>query len=126
MIDELTGTPVAHRIEVQLDGGSDDTTLESLAADITDQVTGVTATVTSDNRLALSAEDGLTFVFGFDGQQAREDTSGILAALGINTFFVGSDARDMAVNDVLVEQPALLAAVVVLGPWTASQRKMQL
>lgn len=110
VLDEVTGTPVAYRIEVNLDGGAGDTTLESLAADLTDQVAGVTASVTSDNRLALMADDGLSFVFGFDGQQAREDSSGVLAALGINTFFTGNDARDIAVNDVLAEQPALLAA----------------
>jgi flagellar hook-associated protein 1 FlgK len=110
VVDEVTGMPVAYRIDVNLDGGPADTTLESLAADLTDQVAGVTAALTSDNRLALTADDGLRFVFGFDGQQAREDTSGVLAALGINTFFEGTDARDIVVNDLLVEQPALLAA----------------
>ena len=110
VVDQVTGTPVAYRIDVTLDGAADDTSLESLVSDIDDQVQGVTASITSDNRISLIADRGLTFVFGFDGQNAREDTSGVLAALGVNTFFAGRDARDIAVNDVLVEQPSLLAA----------------
>ena len=108
--DDVTGTPVAYRIDVTPDDTDTGTTLDSLVADINTQVEGVTASVTGDNRLQLDAGDGFTFVFGYDGQQAREDTSGVLAALGINTFFTGTDARNIAVNDVLTETSSLLAA----------------
>ncbi len=108
--DTSTGTPVAFRIDVDLDGTDGGTTLESLVEDINTQVAGVTASITSDLRLQLTADDGFTFTFGNDGQQAREDTSGVLAALGINTFFTGSDARNITVNEELAAQPTLLAA----------------
>ncbi|MBU0753875.1 MAG: flagellar hook-associated protein FlgK [Planctomycetes bacterium] len=37
------------------------------------------------------------------------DTSGILASLGLNTFFTGEDASDIAVRDNLIENPSLIA-----------------
>jgi flagellar hook-associated protein 1 FlgK len=122
--DDATGTPVSYRIDVALEGSDNDTTLESLVADFNAQVTGVTAEITSDNRLKLTAEDGFTFTFGHDGNQPREDTSHVLAALGINTFFTGSDASDIAVNETLIEQPALLAAssVYLSGDGTTARR----
>lgn len=116
VIDELTATPVAFQIDVVVGSPGGDTTLESLVSDINAQVSGVTASVTSDHRIAFAADDGLSFVLGFDGQQARADTSGVLTALGVNTFFTGNDARDMAVNQVLVEQPLLVAASAVNLP----------
>jgi flagellar hook-associated protein 1 FlgK len=44
-----------------------------------------------DGRLQLNAQSGEEFAFG-------SDSSGLLAALGINTFFDGNDARSLAVN----------------------------
>ena len=108
--DRATGTPVTHRIEVNPEGSDPPTTLDSLVAEINAQVEGVTASITSDNRLSLTAEADYSFTFGHDGQQARQDTSGVLAALGINAFFTGRDARDMAVNETLISRPELLAA----------------
>lgn len=40
---------------------------------------------------------------------ADADPTGILAALGLNTFFVGFDATTIAVNPLLLESPGLLA-----------------
>jgi flagellar hook-associated protein 1 FlgK len=110
VIDEATSTPVAYRIDVDLDGIDTDTSLATLVAAINDQVSGVTAEVTVDNRLSLTAEDGYSFTFGHDGQQTREDTSNVLAALGVNTFFTGNDASNVAVNEALVDDPLLVAA----------------
>ncbi len=110
VIDDATQTPVAYRIEVNLSGSGTDTTLESLVQSINDQVDGVTAAITSDNRLTLEADDGVSFVFGYDGQRGRADTSGVLAALGINTYFSGTDATNIAVNETLIENTSLLAA----------------
>ncbi len=128
--DEATGTPVAYLIDVNLPplagatGLEDATTLESLVADINAQVQGAAASITSGNRLSLTADDGYSFTFGHDGQQPREDTSGVLAALGINTFFTGRDARDIAVNEVVVEQPALLSSssIFLTGDGTTAGR----
>ena len=63
------------------------------------------ATVTADNRLRVTAAAGYEFAFG-------EDTSGALAALGMNTFFGGHDSSDLSVNASLVANPDLLAAGV--------------
>ena len=48
----------------------------------------------SNNRLSISGVNGNTFQFG-------DDSSGVLAALGVNTFLTGSQASDVAVNDVI-------------------------
>lgn len=108
--DDATGTPLSYRIDVDLNGTDSGTTLASLVDAINDTAQGVTASVTADQRLSIVADAGFSFRFGFDGQRQREDTSGVLAALGMNTFFTGSSARDIAVNGVLVERPSLLAA----------------
>lgn len=108
--DDATGTPVGYRFDVTLEGGTDDTTLDSLVAEINAAATGLTAEVTSDKRLALTADAGYSFTFGHDGQEAQADTAYLLAALGLNTFFEGRDARDLAVNEVLAADSSLLAA----------------
>ena len=88
-------------IPVQLTGFSDDATLTSLAAAI-DAVDGVTASVV-DNRLAIAADDPVVeFAFA-------DDTSGILAALGINHFFEGSTAAEFRVADAALESPERFA-----------------
>ncbi len=53
----------------------------------------VTASVVN-NRLSIAGTGGATFQFG-------ADSSGLLAALGVNTFLTGSRASDAAVNDVV-------------------------
>lgn len=53
----------------------------------------VTASVVN-NRLSIAGTGGATFQFG-------NDSSGLLAALGVNTFLTGSKASDAAVNDVV-------------------------
>ncbi|QGY39554.1 flagellar hook-associated protein FlgK [Pseudodesulfovibrio cashew] len=66
-------------------------TLDSVAADINTAFGGeLTATVT-DGQLTLSSASDMTFEIG-------EDTSNLLAALGINTFFTGSDAASIALD----------------------------
>jgi flagellar hook-associated protein 1 FlgK len=108
--DDATATPVAYQIQVDLNGDGADTTLESLVADINATVQGVIASITSDRRLALTASQGFSFTLGHDGSVAREDTSGVLGALGANAFFSGRDARDIAVSQTLIEDPNLIAA----------------
>lgn len=45
-----------------------------------------------DNHLQIEAADGYDFAFG-------SDSTGLLAALGINTFFDGSDAQTLSLNN---------------------------
>ncbi len=55
------------------------------------------------NKLTITAQtDDLVFGFG-------RDTSGVLAALGLNTFFTGYDASSINVNSLIVDQPDKLA-----------------
>jgi flagellar hook-associated protein 1 FlgK len=101
--DQLSGQVITRQIEVDLDelGGSD-TTLTSLAADL-DQVPGLTATVTSDNRLQIDAGDGRELWFS-------EDSSGALAALGLASFFDGQNANDIRIAEAIENDPRLIAA----------------
>lgn len=111
--DDLTGTPVSQRIAVDLDGVDPDTSLNDIVTQINDNVDGVTASVTPDNRLSIVADAGFSLTFGHDGEVFRQDTSGLLAALGMNTFFSGSSAADIAVRPEMVADPGLLAAATV-------------
>lgn len=61
------------------------------------------ASVTSDNQLSISSSNGITFAFG-------SDTSGILAALGVNTFFDGYDASNITVSSNVVNDVSKIAA----------------
>lgn len=102
-----------HVVAVDLDGlNGDDTTLASLVERL-NAIDHLEATLTPDNRVSLTADAGFTFSFGHDGQRARSDTSGALAALGLNTFFDGTNAADIAVNGTVVGDAQKLAASTV-------------
>ncbi|WP_028572371.1 flagellar hook-associated protein FlgK [Desulfonatronum lacustre] len=64
--------------------------------------TGVNASIV-DNRLQLTAATppGNTFAFG-------SDSTGLLAALGINTFFDGTDARGLSINQDVFNNLSLI------------------
>ena len=79
------------------------TTLTSLAAQL-DAVDGITASVSLDNQLVIQS-DSSHIEFGFE-----KDTSGTLAALGINTFFIGADARNLGVNKEVLADGAKFAS----------------
>ena len=90
-------------VQVDLDGlNGNDTSLDDLAAAL-DAVDGISASITA-GKLRVSA-DSSDVEFSFS-----QDTSGALAAVGVNNFFTGSDARDIAVNAALKTKPSLLAA----------------
>lgn len=101
--DKATRTAQTSTIQVNLDGIGADTTLTSLADAINANAQNVTASVTADKRLRLTAANGYEFTVG-------EDSSNVLAALGVNTFFTGKAANDIAVNSLLTADPKLLAA----------------
>lgn len=91
-------------IDIDLDGinPASDTTLDSLIAQI-NGVASVTASATADGRLTISgATNDIEISFS-------NDTSDVLAALGINTYFSGSGARDIAVNETVNNDPDHLA-----------------
>jgi flagellar hook-associated protein 1 FlgK len=100
--DERTGLLTSHDIIVKQQGFSDDTTPQSLVAQI-DAIPGIHSVLTNDGRLEIIS-DSQSIKFSF-----AEDTSGALAAFGINTFFEGTDASDIQVKSELLENPTLLA-----------------
>jgi flagellar hook-associated protein 1 FlgK len=100
---KATGLSTSTLVQVDLDGlNGNDTTLDSLAASI-NGVAGIGASVNA-GRLSVAADSADVEV------SFSQDSSGVLATLGVNNFFTGKDARDIAVSQTLRDNPALLAA----------------
>jgi len=78
------------------------TSLNDLVADL-NAIPDLTASVTPDGALSITAAAGFSFTFS-------NDTTGVLAALGANVLFTGSDAASMGVNQVIVDDPQLLTS----------------
>ncbi|HOE65232.1 MAG TPA: flagellar hook-associated protein FlgK [Candidatus Hydrogenedentes bacterium] len=76
------------------------TTLDSLAAAL-NAIPNFSASV-SDNRLQLGANAGYAYRFA-------NDTSGALAAIGVNALFTGSDAASIGVDGVIAADVSLLS-----------------
>lgn len=97
-----TGLASSTLVPVNLTGATSDTTLNSLAASI-NAVPNVSATVVGGklNISSSSADEQITF---------SQDSSHVLAALGINTFFQGSDAGSIAVNPIVANNTQYLNA----------------
>ncbi len=95
-----TGQRISTVINIDLDGinPATDTTLNSLATTV-GGVANINASVTTDGRLQISSVTN-DFEITFS-----DDSSGTLAALGINTFFTGKDAFDIQVNSVVSQDP---------------------
>jgi flagellar hook-associated protein 1 FlgK len=103
IVNAATGEVTTTRIAIDLDGlNANDTTLTSLAG-VIDGLGNVDASVDAAGRLNLSAAAGYELKFG-------DDTSGALAALGINTFFSGTDADSIGVRTELKTDHRLFAS----------------
>jgi flagellar hook-associated protein 1 FlgK len=103
--DTETGLTRTTDVFVNLNGVSpaEQTTLSSLAAAL-NQIDGLSASIGDDGKLTLrSTSANNQFAFA-------DDTSGLLAALGINTFFTGATAHDIGVAQAVTEDPAKFAA----------------
>jgi len=104
-----TGITRTELINIDLDGiGSNDTTLEDLRATI-DAAANVTATITTKGKLQLTADPAFELRFG-------NDTSGVLSALGVNTFFTGTNSTNLGINSSIIENHNLLATGQGGGP----------
>jgi len=102
VVDDSGELVSAHRINVQMLDQTTDSTVSSIVADI-DAIPGLQASVTSDGRVSISSQSPVArFTFG-------EDTSGFLAAAGINSFFTGKDAGNIGINSQLLEDSDYLA-----------------
>ena len=100
--EKATGLVTSTLVRVDLDGVGPGTTLNDLRASL-DGVAGVNASVGA-GQLTVSA-DSAAVELSFS-----QDSSGVLASLGVNTFFTGQDASDIAVSKALQDKPQLLAA----------------
>ncbi len=96
-----TGIRTSHQINI--DGNS--MSMNDLVNQINNVVgvPNVTAGTGTSGQLTLNAAPGYEISFS-------DDSSGALAALGVNTFFTGSNATDMSVNQVVIDNPGFLAA----------------
>ncbi len=99
-----TSGGVTTQTAVSVDASTD--TLTTMAAKL-NAVSGISAWVES-GQLHIEADADRTFDFLADTLE-DSDTSGFLAAAGINTFFSGSSARDMAVSSFVSNSPSNIA-----------------
>lgn len=63
----------------------------------------IAASITTDDKLEIHGASGYSFAFS-------NDTSDVLSALGINTFFTGSGASNISMNSALAADKNLIAA----------------
>ena len=96
-----TGTRTSYQINVDGDSMSLDDLIDQINNVV--GVPNVTAGKGLANELTLQANSGYEMTFS-------DDSSGALAALGVNTFFAGKNAADIDVNQVLKDDSNLLAA----------------
>jgi flagellar hook-associated protein 1 FlgK len=88
-------------------GFGDDTSMDDLRAAL-GAIPNLTATITPDGRLSISAAGGYSVGF-------TADTSGALTSLGINSFFTGTNAGNIDVRADLQGNPSLLNVRTVVN-----------
>ncbi len=108
--DQAGGQSRTVRIDVDLDGltaaglsGTTDDTSPQDIADAIDAINGLSASFNAEGKLQIAAEPGFSFNFA-------DDSSGVLAVMGINSYFTGTDAATIAVNGELLADPTRLSA----------------
>ena len=112
VVNQTTGLTSTSTINVSLTGSPSDTTLNSLAAEIS-AVPNVSATVTPDGHLEINAGSGYEVQFS-------DDTSNVLSALGINTFFTGNNSSNIGINPAVTADPNTFASGQGSGPTDGS------
>lgn len=90
-------------ILVDLNGLDNDTSLTDLTASL-DAISGISATVSPTGEVQLQS-DSTDLEFNFNN-----DTSGVLAALGVNVFFAGETPRELRISSALQEDASKFAA----------------
>jgi flagellar hook-associated protein 1 FlgK len=103
VFNKQTGLKKTTDVFVKLNGLDTDTTLNDLAAQL-DAIDGISAAITTQQRLVINSDSAnVTFAFA-------DDTSGVLAALGLNTFFSGTGSINIGVNEEIRNDPSKFAA----------------
>jgi len=99
--DQTTGQVKTHDLLMRL-GTATGTTLSDFVHEL-NALDGLSADIDHRGRLQIMTTDpNVDFYFS-------DDTSGVLAALGINSFFTGSRPGQLGVNPALLDRPELLA-----------------
>ncbi len=98
-VTDSSGHTVTTQIKVEVGIDSTDTTLTDLANAL-NAVGNITATVDGNNQLQIAGTDAAT-TFAFSAPTNLDDATNVLAVLGINTFFEGSNGTDIAVKSDL-------------------------
>ncbi len=102
LVDESGAHISRHRIDVRKGNPQTASNVSSIVSDI-DAIDGIRAEVLPSGEIQISSDvPGVRFTFG-------EDTSGFVAAAGLNTMFAGSSAETIAINSLLKTQPEMLA-----------------
>ena len=101
VVDAETGARSSYLIAVDPDTMSMDDLVNTINTETAGA--GVVASVSIDGALQLEAPTGYELQFS-------EDSSGVLSALGVNTFFTGSDGFDIGVSEAISADPSLLGA----------------
>lgn len=105
-----TGAITERRIDIDLDGvtnagvpgTSDDTSVQQIVSSL-DAIDGIRARFNAEGQVEITADDGFNVSF-------QDDSSGVLAALGVNAFFTGTSAATMNVRADLSTTPSLLGS----------------
>ena len=101
--DKATGLVTSTLVQIDADGlNGDDTTLNDLRTNL-DGIAGVNASINA-GKLTIAADSSAVEL------SFSQDSSGVLASLGVNNFFTGSTARDIKVSQTLSDNPQMLAA----------------
>lgn len=109
IVTDANGNTVERTIQIDLDGidstgaagFGDDTSLDDLVTALSG-VPNLNAQLTPDGRLRLTTDAGYDVSF-------KDDTSGVLATLGVNSYFQGTTAKDIEVSSVLRADPLRLS-----------------
>ena len=101
--NKITGQIDVARIEVDADGLGAESTVDSIVAEL-NAISNLTASTNPNQTVTIgpASEDFEWFV--------TEDDTGLLASLGINTFFSGTDSRTLSVNSLVADDVRLIAA----------------
>ncbi|MBA3273367.1 MAG: flagellar hook-associated protein FlgK [Chthoniobacterales bacterium] len=95
---KTSGLTTSTLVEVDLDGlNADDTTLNELTTAL-DDIADISATSAGGTLNIKTDSNDVEISFS-------QDSSGVLASLGIGTFFNGTDARTISLNQTLKESP---------------------
>ena len=99
--DQSDGSNQSYLIEIDPDTDSLSVINSKISAAIAPA--GATSTLNPDGTFTLEAASGQSIAFS-------EDSSGFLAALGVNTFFSGTNGVDIGVNKAILSESSLLAS----------------